>query len=152
MSRALFGPRAARITAHTWLTLGYVFLYLAALSLVMRTLVLGPVVHRIGEPGAMRAGTVLITLGLLLMPLAHTLPLFGTVTTADEVNRIFADSEIPRRMESLARRGYTLVGDVEPRTVAGRASWLTPVPGGVGPLTIAMLMKNTLRAAEMRRG
>jgi methylenetetrahydrofolate dehydrogenase (NADP+)/methenyltetrahydrofolate cyclohydrolase len=55
-------------------------------------------------------------------------------------------------LESLARRGYTLAGDVEPRTVAERASWLTPVPGGVGPLTIAMLMKNTLRAAEMRRG
>lgn len=63
--------------AFTEKTIGYVFLYLAALSLVMRTLVLGPVVHRIGEPGAMRAGTVLITLGLLLMPLAHTLPLFG---------------------------------------------------------------------------
>jgi methylenetetrahydrofolate dehydrogenase (NADP+)/methenyltetrahydrofolate cyclohydrolase len=74
------------------------------------------------------------------------------VTTADEVNRIFADSEIPRRMEILARRGYTLAGDAEPRTVAERAAWLSPVPGGVGPLTIAMLMKNTLRAAEMRRG
>jgi len=76
----------------------------------------------------------------------------NNVTTADEVNRIFAESEIPRRLENLAKRGYTLVGDVEPRTVAERASWLTPVPGGVGPLTIAMLMKNTLRAAEMRRG
>jgi methylenetetrahydrofolate dehydrogenase (NADP+)/methenyltetrahydrofolate cyclohydrolase len=76
----------------------------------------------------------------------------NNVTTADEVNRIFPDSEIPRRMEILARRGSTLAGDVEPRTVAERASWLTPVPGGVGPLTIAMLMKNTLRAAEMRRG
>ncbi len=76
----------------------------------------------------------------------------NNVTTADEVNRIFAESEIPKRMESLSKRGYTLVGDVEPRTVAERASWLTPVPGGVGPLTIATLMKNTLRAAEMRRG
>jgi methylenetetrahydrofolate dehydrogenase (NADP+)/methenyltetrahydrofolate cyclohydrolase len=87
-----------------------------------------------------REGAVVVDVGM------------NNVTTADEVNRIFADSEIPKRMESLARRGYTLVGDVEPRTVAGRASWLTPVPGGVGPLTIAMLMKNTLRAAEMRRG
>jgi len=76
----------------------------------------------------------------------------NNVTTADEVNRIFAESEIPKRLESLARRGYTLAGDVEARTVAERASWLTPVPGGVGPLTIAMLMKNTMRAAEMRRG
>jgi len=87
-----------------------------------------------------REGAVVVDVGM------------NNVTTADEVNRIFADSEIPKRMESLAKRGYTLAGDVEPRTVAGRASWLTPVPGGVGPLTIAMLMKNTLRAAEMRRG
>ncbi|MFN0123792.1 MAG: bifunctional methylenetetrahydrofolate dehydrogenase/methenyltetrahydrofolate cyclohydrolase, partial [Blastocatellia bacterium] len=43
------------------------------------------------------------------------------------------------------------VGDVEPRSVIGRAAGLTPVPGGVGPLTIAMLMKNTARAAEARR-
>jgi len=87
-----------------------------------------------------REGAVVVDVGM------------NNVTTADEVDRIFAESEIPNRMETLAKRGYTLVGDVEPRTVAERASWLTPVPGGVGPLTIAMLMKNTLRAAEMRRG
>jgi len=87
-----------------------------------------------------REGAVVVDVGM------------NNVTTADEVNRIFAESEIPKRLENLARRGYTLVGDVEPRTVAERASWLSPVPGGVGPLTIAMLMKNTLRAAEMRRG
>jgi methylenetetrahydrofolate dehydrogenase (NADP+)/methenyltetrahydrofolate cyclohydrolase len=86
-----------------------------------------------------REGAVVVDVGM------------NNVTTTDEVNRVFADPEIPKRMEILAKRGYTLVGDVEPRTVAGRASWLTPVPGGVGPLTIAMLMKNTLRAAEMRR-
>src|SRR5262245_59807474 len=86
-----------------------------------------------------REGAVVVDVGM------------NNVTTPDEVSRVFADSEIPKRMETLAKRGYTLVGDVEPRTVAGRASWLTPVPGGVGPLTIAMLMKNTLRAAEMRR-
>ena len=86
-----------------------------------------------------REGAVVVNVGM------------NNVTTIDEVNRVFADPEIPKRMEILAKRGYTLVGDVEPRTVAGRASWLTPVPGGVGPLTIAMLMKNTLRAAEMRR-
>jgi methylenetetrahydrofolate dehydrogenase (NADP+)/methenyltetrahydrofolate cyclohydrolase len=87
-----------------------------------------------------REGAVVVDVGM------------NNVTTADEVGRIFADSDIPKRMDVLARRGATLVGDVEPRTVAGRASWLTPVPGGVGPLTIAMLMKNTLRAAETRRG
>jgi methylenetetrahydrofolate dehydrogenase (NADP+)/methenyltetrahydrofolate cyclohydrolase len=72
-------------------------------------------------------------------------------TTEEEINRIFAENAIPKRLEDLSKRGYTLVGDVEPRTVAERASWLTPVPGGVGPLTIAMLMKNTVRAAELRR-
>jgi methylenetetrahydrofolate dehydrogenase (NADP+)/methenyltetrahydrofolate cyclohydrolase len=87
-----------------------------------------------------REGAVVVDVGM------------NKVASADEVKRIFADSEIPGRMEGLARRGYTLAGDVEPRAVAERASWLTPVPGGVGPLTIAMLMKNTLRAAEMRRG
>ncbi len=58
-------------------TIGYVFLYLATLSLVMRSLLLGPIVHRIGEPGAMRVGTVLLTVGLALMPLPHSLWLFG---------------------------------------------------------------------------
>ncbi|HVB37025.1 MAG TPA: bifunctional 5,10-methylenetetrahydrofolate dehydrogenase/5,10-methenyltetrahydrofolate cyclohydrolase, partial [Vicinamibacterales bacterium] len=51
---------------------------------------------------------------------------------------------------TFARRGSVLVGDVHPE-VADVAGALTPVPGGVGPLTIAMLMKNTLRAAEARR-
>jgi methylenetetrahydrofolate dehydrogenase (NADP+)/methenyltetrahydrofolate cyclohydrolase len=87
-----------------------------------------------------REGAVVVDVGM------------NKATTADEIARIFPESERPKRMEDLNRRGYTLVGDVEPRTVAGRASYLTPVPGGVGPLTIAMLMKNTLRAAEMRRG
>jgi methylenetetrahydrofolate dehydrogenase (NADP+)/methenyltetrahydrofolate cyclohydrolase len=72
--------------------------------------------------------------------------------TEEEVNRIFSEAERPKRLEALAKRGFTLVGDVEPRTVAEKAAWLTPVPGGVGLLTIAMLMQNTLRAAEMRRG
>ncbi len=72
--------------------------------------------------------------------------------TEDEINRIFAEAERPKRLEALAKRGFTLVGDVEPRTVAEKAAWLTPVPGGVGLLTIAMLMQNTVRAAEMRRG
>ena len=74
------------------------------------------------------------------------------VTTPAEVHRIFGVEEQAARLDDLVRRGYTLVGDVEPRTVRDRAGWFTPVPGGVGPLTIAVLMKNTLRAAETRRG
>jgi methylenetetrahydrofolate dehydrogenase (NADP+) / methenyltetrahydrofolate cyclohydrolase len=72
-------------------------------------------------------------------------------TTEEEIKRIFPPDAVPKRLEALNKRGYTMVGDVEPKSVAERASWLTPVPGGVGPLTIAMLMKNTVRAAEMRR-
>jgi methylenetetrahydrofolate dehydrogenase (NADP+)/methenyltetrahydrofolate cyclohydrolase len=76
----------------------------------------------------------------------------NSATTEEEVWRIFPDDEIPKRLEALNKRGSTLVGDVEPRSVIERASYLTPVPGGVGPLTIAMLMQNTVRAAERRRG
>ena len=43
-----------------------------------------------------------------------------------------------------------LVGDVDQASVAARAGWLTPVPGGVGPMTVAMLMENTVRAAELQ--
>ena len=53
----------------------------------------------------------------------------------------------PAKIEELTRRGFVLVGDVHPE-VAATAGALTPVPGGVGPLTIAMLMTNTVRAAE----
>lgn len=57
----------------------------------------------------------------------------------------------PKRLEQFAAKGSTLVGDVHPR-VAEVAGAITPVPGGVGPLTIAMLMWNTVKAARMRRG
>lgn len=57
----------------------------------------------------------------------------------------------PKRLEQFAAKGSTLVGDVHPR-VAEVAGAITPVPGGVGPLTIAMLMSNTVKAARMRRG
>jgi methylenetetrahydrofolate dehydrogenase (NADP+)/methenyltetrahydrofolate cyclohydrolase len=56
-----------------------------------------------------------------------------------------------KREAELAKKGYILAGDVHP-SVAAVAGTLTPVPGGVGPLTIAMLMSNTLKAARMRRG
>jgi len=65
-----------------------------------------------------------------------------------EVARIFRNS--PERLESLDRRGSVLVGDVDPIDVQQRAAAYTPVPGGVGPLTIAMLMANTVAAAEAK--
>jgi methylenetetrahydrofolate dehydrogenase (NADP+) / methenyltetrahydrofolate cyclohydrolase len=52
------------------------------------------------------------------------------------------------RVDEIRRKGATLVGDVHPRRVREVAGWLTPVPGGVGPLTIAMLLRNTLEAAR----
>ena len=55
----------------------------------------------------------------------------------------------PDRLAVFKKRGSVLVGDVHP-DVAATAGALTPVPGGVGPLTIAMLMANTVRAAELR--
>ncbi len=56
-----------------------------------------------------------------------------------------------KREETFAKRGSTLVGDVHPDAFQ-QAGAYTPVPGGVGPLTIAMLMSNTVRAARLRRG
>ena len=53
---------------------------------------------------------------------------------------------------AFAKRGSVLSGDVDFMAVAPKASRITPVPGGVGPLTIAMLMANTVKAARLRRG
>jgi methylenetetrahydrofolate dehydrogenase (NADP+)/methenyltetrahydrofolate cyclohydrolase len=55
-----------------------------------------------------------------------------------------------KRYDSFFRNGSALVGDVDSRAVGEVAGLLTPVPGGVGPLTIAMLLSNTLDAAERR--
>src|SRR6266513_1851428 len=71
------------------------------------------------------------------------------VTTRDELARFFGDD--PKRRAAFDKNAYTLIGDVNPREAAEVAGYLTPVPGGVGPLTIAMLMKNTLAAMKMRR-
>ena len=72
------------------------------------------------------------------------------VSDADEVRSLFGD-EAEKRLEVVAKRGSTLVGDVNPAEAAEVAGMLTPVPGGVGLLTVAMLMKNTLKAAKLRR-
>jgi|SRR5271165_1947821 len=71
------------------------------------------------------------------------------VTDPAEFRRLFAGNV--KREEAFRSKGSTLVGDVHPE-VAEVAGALTPVPGGVGPLTIAMLMFNTVKAAKMRRG
>jgi methylenetetrahydrofolate dehydrogenase (NADP+)/methenyltetrahydrofolate cyclohydrolase len=70
------------------------------------------------------------------------------ITDRAEFERFFRGNE--KREQAFARNGSTLMGDVHPE-VAEVAGALTPVPGGVGPLTIAMLMANTVRAAKLRR-
>jgi methylenetetrahydrofolate dehydrogenase (NADP+)/methenyltetrahydrofolate cyclohydrolase len=71
------------------------------------------------------------------------------VSDRSEFEKFFAGNK--KREDAFAAKGSTLVGDVHPN-VAEVAGALTPVPGGVGPLTIAMLMSNTVKAAQMRRG
>jgi methylenetetrahydrofolate dehydrogenase (NADP+)/methenyltetrahydrofolate cyclohydrolase len=71
------------------------------------------------------------------------------ITDQKEFDRFFAGNR--KREETFLAKGSTLVGDVHPE-VAEIAGAITPVPGGVGPLTIAMLMANTVKAATLRRG
>jgi methylenetetrahydrofolate dehydrogenase (NADP+)/methenyltetrahydrofolate cyclohydrolase len=71
------------------------------------------------------------------------------ITDPAEFERFFAGDG--KRAEAFLKRGSTIVGDVHPEAYAVAGAY-TPVPGGVGPLTIAMLMANTVHAARMRRG
>jgi methylenetetrahydrofolate dehydrogenase (NADP+)/methenyltetrahydrofolate cyclohydrolase len=75
------------------------------------------------------------------------------------INRVTSLEEAPRNLASSARirdaiaaKGRALVGDVDFDDVSRVAGWITPVPGGVGPLTVAMLLANTVLAARLRRG
>lgn len=72
------------------------------------------------------------------------------ITDRAEVERLFPGDE--HRLEVLERRGGTVVGDVDFIRVKPRAAGITPVPGGVGPLTVAMLLVNTLAAGRRRQG
>jgi methylenetetrahydrofolate dehydrogenase (NADP+)/methenyltetrahydrofolate cyclohydrolase len=74
--------------------------------------------------------------------------------SGDEVNKLLElDPSLRRQIERnrAENKDYVLCGDVNFSSVSGVASAITPVPGGVGPLTIAMLMKNTVVAARVRR-
>lgn len=72
------------------------------------------------------------------------------ITDVAAARELFGD-EAERRLDVIRKRGYTLVGDVHPAEADEVAGRRTPVPGGVGPLTVAMLMRNTLQAAKLRR-
>lgn len=67
------------------------------------------------------------------------------------VRELFAGDEIEKRLAAIEKRGFTLVGDVNPKEATEKATDYTPVPGGIGLLTVAMLMKNTVLAARLRR-
>lgn len=73
------------------------------------------------------------------------------LTDTADVRRLFG-TETDKRLAVISKRGYTLVGDVNPAEADEVAGRRTPVPGGVGLLTVAMLMRNTLKAARQRRG
>jgi methylenetetrahydrofolate dehydrogenase (NADP+)/methenyltetrahydrofolate cyclohydrolase len=89
------------------------------------------------EPDWVRPGATVIDVGI------------NRITAAAEAERIFAN--FPAKLAQFREKGSVLVGDVHPG-VAEVAGAMTPVPGGVGPLTIAMLMSNTVKAARLRRG
>ena len=88
-------------------------------------------------PEMVRPGATIIDVGI------------NRITDRVEFERYFAGNE--KREATFLKRGSTIVGDVDPRAFEHAGAY-TPVPGGVGPLTIAMLMANTVRAAKMRRG
>jgi methylenetetrahydrofolate dehydrogenase (NADP+)/methenyltetrahydrofolate cyclohydrolase len=88
------------------------------------------------EPDWVRPGATVIDVGI------------NRITDTAEAQRIFAN--FPAKLALFHEKGSVLVGDVHPG-VAEVAGAITPVPGGVGPLTIAMLMSNTVKAARLRR-
>ncbi len=88
-------------------------------------------------PEMVKPGATLIDVGI------------NRITDREEFLRFFAGDA--RREETFARRGAVIVGDIDPHAFDVSGAY-TPVPGGVGKLTIAMLMSNTLQAARQRRG
>ncbi|HWZ52129.1 MAG TPA: bifunctional 5,10-methylenetetrahydrofolate dehydrogenase/5,10-methenyltetrahydrofolate cyclohydrolase [Granulicella sp.] len=99
-------------------------------------------VAAIGRPGfvtpeMVKPGATLIDVGI------------NRVTDAAEVKELFGDD--PARAATFEKRGAVVVGDIHPAAFP-RSGAYTPVPGGVGALTIAMLMQNTVTAAKLRRG
>ena len=84
--------------------------------------------------------------------------MMSTVAFAENINANYTDNVLSfeQKDENIAvvscyDENGKLCGDVEFAEVEPKASYITPVPGGVGPMTITMLMKNTLRAAEMKQ-
>jgi len=87
-------------------------------------------------PGYVKKGAVVIDVGI------------NHLTDKEKAKELFKEPQ--KRLKDIDNKGYTLIGDVQPRVI-DNASFLTPVPGGVGPLTVALLMHNTLKAYKLRR-
>jgi methylenetetrahydrofolate dehydrogenase (NADP+)/methenyltetrahydrofolate cyclohydrolase len=75
----------------------------------------------------------------------------NNISDETQARELFDETEIEKRLKTIETRGFTLVGDVNPKEARKKAAFFTPVPGGVGLLTVAMLMKNTVEAAKKRR-
>lgn len=75
----------------------------------------------------------------------------NNVSDASFASELFGPDDIDKRLAAIDKRGFTLVGDVNPKEAMAKAGAFTPVPGGVGLLTVAMLMKNTVEAARLRK-
>ena len=99
-------------------------------------------VAAIGRPGFITAG--MVTPGATLIDVG-----INRVTELAEVEHFFPGDA--SRLAGFTKRGSTVVGDIDPAAFAHAGAY-TPVPGGVGALTIAMLMQNTVTAARLRRG
>jgi methylenetetrahydrofolate dehydrogenase (NADP+)/methenyltetrahydrofolate cyclohydrolase len=101
-------------------------------------------VAAIGKPGFIRGehikqGATVIDVGI------------NRVSDPEMARTLFGD-DLEKRLGVIQRKGWTIVGDVNPHEADLRAGRRTPVPGGIGPLTVAVLMKNTLLATKLRRG
>ena len=102
-------------------------------------------VAAIGRPGFLRSdhikdGAAVIDVGI------------NKVSDPSQILELYDGEELEKRLAVIENRGFTLVGDVNKRDAIAKAGAYTPVPGGVGLLTIAMLMRNTVDAAKRRRG
>ena len=87
----------------------------------------------------MREGATVIDVGI------------NNISDPATARELFEGDDLEKRLATIEKRGFTLVGDVNPKEAMAKAGNFTPVPGGVGLLTVAMLMKNTVEAAKMRR-
>ncbi len=101
-------------------------------------------VAAVGVPGIIKAehikeGATVVDVGM------------NRLDDLEEAKGFFCDGELESRLKTIEKRGSTLVGDVNAKAAMERAKYFTPVPGGVGLLTVAMLMKNTVKAARKRR-